>query len=61
MTNRRHILVVDDDPDLRVALHHSLVAEGYGVTEAASAAEAAQAVARRSRRFDLIILAACRS
>ncbi len=56
MTGQRHILVVDDDPDLRMALRRPLIAEGYKVTEAASAAEAARMATVPGRRFDLIIL-----
>ena len=56
MTLQRHILVVDDDPDLRIALRCPFTAEGYLVTEAASAAEAAQAVTGGGLRVDMVIL-----
>ena len=56
MTGQRHILVVDDDSDLRAALRRPLTAEGYTVTECASAAEAARVTTVPGRRFDLIIL-----
>jgi len=56
MTGQRHILVVDDDSDLRIALRRPLIAEGYTVTEAGSAAEAARAAFAPGRRFDVIIL-----
>ncbi len=54
MTEQRHILVVDDDPDLCLALRRPLLAEGYLVTEAGSAAAGQRAIG--GRRFDLIIL-----
>jgi DNA-binding response OmpR family regulator len=56
MTGQRHILVVDDDPDLRIALRRPLTAEGYVVHEAGNAAEAARAASAPGRRFDVIIL-----
>jgi DNA-binding response OmpR family regulator len=56
MTLQRHILVVDDDSDLRTALRRPLVAEGYQVTEAASSAEAARAITGRACGFHVIIL-----
>ena len=56
MTGQRHILVVDDDSDLRIALRRPLIAEGYTVTESGSAAEAARAAFTPGRRFDVIIL-----
>jgi DNA-binding response OmpR family regulator len=54
MVAQRHILVVDDDADLRLTLRRPLIAAGYALTEANSAAAAARVVA--ARRFDLIIL-----
>jgi DNA-binding response OmpR family regulator len=56
MTEQRHILVVDDDSDLRAALRRPLIAEGYMVTECGSAAETARIAATPGRRFDVIIL-----
>ena len=56
MSLQRHILVVDDDPDLRLALCKALTAESYLITEAASSAQAAQAATAREPRFDLILL-----
>ena len=57
MTVQRHILVVDDDPDLRMSLRRTLTSEGYLVTEVGCAADAtAVAISGGGRRFDLIIL-----
>ena len=49
-----HVLVVDDESDIRVLIKDILTDEGYGVTAAADAAEARSA--RESRKFDLILL-----
>ncbi len=49
-----YILVVDDEPDIRMLLRDVLEDEGYEVALAGSVAEAK--VARRSRRPDLILL-----
>jgi DNA-binding NtrC family response regulator len=49
-----HILVVDDEPDIRELIGDILGDEGYTVTRAASAAEAREA--RRQRRPDLVLL-----
>jgi DNA-binding response OmpR family regulator len=54
MIAQRHLLVVDDDADARLALRRQLIAAGYALTEADSAAAAARVAA--ARRFDLIIL-----
>jgi DNA-binding response OmpR family regulator len=43
-TNRGHVLVVDDDPDIRVLLKELLERQGYGVTEAANGKEALRAL-----------------
>lgn len=51
---RRKILLVDDDPGLRLLLRTTLAAEAYAVEEASSAAEAAH-VARFWRPF-LVVL-----
>ena len=56
MTGQRHILVVDDDSDLRAALRRPLIADGYTVTESGSAADAARVATIPGRRFDVIIL-----
>jgi DNA-binding NtrC family response regulator len=49
-----HILVVDDEPDIRIILKEILEDEGFEVTVAENAAEAREA--RRSRRPDLVLL-----
>lgn len=48
------VLVVDDEADIRALIADILGDEGYGVTEAANAAEARSA--RSTTRFDLILL-----
>jgi two-component system nitrogen regulation response regulator NtrX len=50
----RHILVVDDEPDIRNLVRDILQDEGYTVTTAEGGEEARKA--RRSRRPDLILL-----
>ncbi len=52
--NAAHLLIVDDDRRIRELLRRYLVAEGYRVTTASSAAEATTAM--RSIAFDLIVL-----
>jgi DNA-binding NtrC family response regulator len=49
-----HLLVVDDEADIRALIQDILSDEGYGVTVAADAGEAREA--RAARRFDLILL-----
>lgn len=49
-----HILVVDDEPDMRLILGLTLKMEGHEVTEAETG-EQALAVARK-RAFDLVLL-----
>lgn len=49
-----HVLVVDDEADIRTAIQDILSDEGYGVTVAANADEAR--LARKSQKFDLILL-----
>lgn len=49
-----HILIVDDDPEVRRLLEDGLKAEGYSVTEAADGAGLLAALAKR--RVDLITL-----
>ena len=41
------ILVVDDDPELRVSLAHLLEKEGYTVAQATSGEEALQSISVR--------------
>lgn len=50
----KHILLIDDDPDQRLALRLPLEATGYQVTEAASTAEALNII--KQIKPDLIIL-----
>lgn len=49
-----HVLVVDDEADIRALIQDILGDEGYGVTVAADAGEAR--AARTQRKFDLILL-----
>ncbi len=49
-----HVLVVDDEDDIRALIQEILSDEGYGVTVAANAAEAR--AARTTGKFDLILL-----
>ena len=54
MTAATHILVVDDEPQIRRFLRTSLGAQGYRLTEAVNAAEARAMVAKE--KPDLVIL-----
>ena len=49
-----HVLVVDDEADIRVLIQDILADEGYGVTVAANAEEAR--AARAAAKFELILL-----
>lgn len=49
-----HVLVVDDEADIRAAIQDILNDEGFGVTVAADAAEARECLSKR--KFDLILL-----
>lgn len=49
-----HILVVDDNPEIREIIHILLQGEGFITTEAADGIQALAAL--RERDFDLIIL-----
>ena len=49
-----HVLVVDDEADIRALIQDILSDEGYGVTVAADADEAR--AARAGRNFDLVLL-----
>jgi DNA-binding response OmpR family regulator len=49
-----HILIVDDDPDVRATLHAALGTEGFCIAEAGSGAEMLAAVSTTA--FDLITL-----
>ncbi len=53
MTNP-HVLVVDDEADIRALIKDILTDESYGVTVAANASEARSA--RASDKFDLVLL-----
>jgi DNA-binding NtrC family response regulator len=50
----QHILVVDDEPDIRLLLQEILEDEGYEVSVAQNAEEAR--ASRRARRPDLVLL-----
>jgi len=54
LTAAQRILLVDDDPDLRLLARKSLSKKGYRVTEAASGSEALQIIGEE--RPDLIVL-----
>lgn len=55
MTVQRHILIVEDDADLRIGLRSALAAEGYHVSRSGSAAEALFAATGGGQRFDVVI------
>ncbi|MBM38238.1 MAG: transcriptional regulator [Woeseia sp.] len=52
--NNPHVLVVDDEADIRASIQDILGDEGYQVTVAADASEARNA--HKNRKFDLILL-----
>jgi two-component system, NtrC family, response regulator PilR len=52
-TSATHILVIDDEPDLRTLYELSLVREGYRVSTADSVAQAQAAL--NAQRFDVVI------
>ena len=52
--NSSHVLVVDDEVDIRALIQDILTDEGYGVTVAANAEEARKA--RADQKIDLILL-----
>ena len=54
MNTHAHILVVDDEPDIRLIVQEILEDEGYEVSVAGDAESARQA--RRARRPDLVLL-----
>jgi CheY-like chemotaxis protein len=49
-----HILVVDDDPQIRRVMRVTLIAQGYEVNEARSGEEALARL--QDQRFDLVLL-----
>jgi CheY-like chemotaxis protein len=51
----RHILLVEDDQDLRELVHETLEADGYAVTAARNGAEA-MALLRAHTTFDLMLI-----
>lgn len=51
-----HLLVVDDEPDIRSALRDILEDEGYRVADAADAAAARAALATQDDGFDAVLL-----
>lgn len=56
MAERHHILVVEDDPDLRDTLTEVLEAAGYSVAGARDGLEALSELHGTARRPDLILL-----
>ena len=54
MSDKRHILVVDDEDALRTVLSSELVNSGYEVATAADGDEAISAV--QNKKFDLVLL-----
>ena len=54
MTSKEHILVVDDEPDIRELIRDILIDEGFEVSVADCASKANEA--RRGRRPDLVLL-----
>ena len=51
-----HILVVDDEPQIRRFLRTSLTAQGYQVSEAVNAAEAVTRATKEKEKPDLVVL-----
>jgi len=49
-----HILVVDDEPQIRRVMRTTLVAEGYEVSDARTGADALELI--RSEKYDLVLL-----
>ncbi|MGH7154435.1 MAG: response regulator transcription factor, partial [Acetobacteraceae bacterium] len=57
MSSERPILIVDDDPDLRLTLAEQLAVDGeFTSVEAATLAEAEDQLASKDSRFDAVIL-----
>lgn len=55
-TEQKNILVVDDDPQLRLVLRHILRREGHVVDEADNGRKAMQCVAEAATPYDLILM-----
>ena len=56
MTEKKHIVVVEDEEHLAVGIKYNLTAEGYRVTAMSDGASALEFVAKNSEEIDLIIL-----
>ena len=56
MIEPRHVLVVDDDPLVRLALHQALGDSGCIVTEATDARSAAALLSGAAPPFDVVLL-----
>ncbi|HTV25887.1 MAG TPA: response regulator [Polyangiaceae bacterium] len=56
MNNSAHILVVDDDRDIRESLQEALATRGYGVTEAVDGLDAIEQLRAAHDLPDLILL-----
>jgi len=54
MSDKRHILVVDDEPDVREMIEEYLIQQGFGVTTAENGTAMRQLVAERP--VDLVLL-----
>lgn len=50
----KRVLVVDDDPSIRLVLEHALASDGYHVTTCDDGTEVSELIA--SNRYDLIVL-----
>lgn len=51
---KAHILIVDDENDLRTLLRHILTAQGYQITDAADGEEAIELI--KLQKFDIALL-----
>ncbi len=51
---KAHILIVDDEADLRTLLRHILTAQGYQITDAEDGEEAIELIKRQ--KFDIALL-----
>lgn len=55
-SEKRTILIVDDEPSIRMFSRAALTAAGYQASEAADAGAATRAVRSATRPFDLVLL-----